>query len=358
VRSESPPNQPAGHGLRRVLAVVLAAVLLGIGVGVVIALRHKRTVPGPAPTTSAPPSTLPSSPATSPTPSPTPVLPQSAEPLGDDVIVWPRMHGGNWDVALLDLATGNQTRLTAGATVDWGPVISKDRRTIMYTRIIGGRPTTRVMAANGKGDRPLFDRPPKGCFRLSRPAAAKGGQLVVTCNTENAPRTVRLLVITLEGQIVRQLDKGRIGDPTVTPDGRSVLYWRNAQGDREGGALYRIPLDGSGPRVQLTKGGNGEDADPVVSPDGRRVAFSRGTATSRVVMTAPFNGKALTEAPRKRTDRQNDQDPSWSPDGLRIAYKSGAAEDGDLYVLDLASGKSKRVVENPEQDTVPAWTPR
>ena len=345
--------------------MVLAAVLLGIGAGVFIALRGKGTLSGPPPTTSAPPSTAasppatsPSSPAKSPTPTPTPVLPQSAEPLGDDVIVWPRMRKGNWDVALLDLATGKQTRLTAGATVDWGPVISKDRRTIMYTRITGDRPTTRVMAADGKGDRPLFDRPPEGCFRLSRPAAAPGGQLVVTCNTEDAPRTVRLLVITLEGKIVRQLDKGRIGDPSVPPDGRSVLYWRNAQGEREGGALYRIPLDGSGSRVQLTDGGNGEDADPVTSPDGRQLAFSRGTATSRVVMTAPFNGKALTGEPHARTDRGNDQDPSWSPDGLRIAYKSGPDDDGDLYVLDLAGGKSRRVVADPEPDTVPAWTPR
>jgi TolB protein len=272
--------------------------------------------------------------------------------------VWPRVREGNFDIALLDLDSGKETRLTTGATVDFGPVISRNRRTIMYTRIVDDKPTLRVMAANGDGDRLLFRQPPEGCFRLSRPAAAPGGQLVVTCNTEEEPLRVRLLVITLEGRIVRELDKGRIGDPSVTPDGKSVLYWRNSEGDRDGGALYRIPLDGSGSRVRLTEGGDGVDADPIVSLDGRQLAFSRQIGSQNVIMTAPFDGKALTGDPRQRTDGENAQDPSWSPDGRQIAYKSGPNDDADLHVLDLNSGDSRRVVDNPEQDTVPAWTAR
>jgi TolB protein len=214
------------------------------------------------------------------------------------------------------------------------------------------------MAANGDGDRLLFPKPPEGCFRLSRPAAAMGGQLVVTCNTEAAPRIVRLIVITLEGKLVRELDTARIGDPTVTPDGRWVLYWRNDEGDAEGGALYRARLDGRGSPARLTDGGDGEDADPVVSPDGQQLAFSRSTGTGRNIMTAPFDGTALTGVARQWTRRGNNEDASWSPDGLSIAYKKGPDDNGDLYVLDLVSGKSRRVVDNPEQDTVPAWTPR
>ena len=272
--------------------------------------------------------------------------------------MWPRVRDGNFDIALLDLDSGKETRLTTGPTVDFGSVISRNRRTIMYTRIVDDKPTLRVMAANGDGDRLLFRQPPEGCFQLSRPAAAPGGQLVVTCITEAEPLRVRLLVITLEGRIVRELDKGRIGDPTVTPDGKSVLYWRNADGDRSGGALYRIPLNGSGSRVRLTEGGDGEDADPVVSPDGQQLAFSRRTGSQRAVMTVPFDGKALTGDPRQRTEGENAQDPSWSPDGRQIAYKSGPNDDGDLHVLDLISGNSQQVVDNAEQDTVPAWTPR
>ena len=75
-------------------------------------------------------------------------------------------------------------------------------------------------------------------------------------------------------------------------------------------------------------------------------------------MTAPFDGQALTDDVRTWTKDGLNQDPSWSPDGRRIAYKRGPNDKADLYVLDLGTGKSRRVVENPERDAVPAWTPR
>ena len=156
------------------------------------------------------------------------------------------------------------------------------------------------MAADGTGDRLLFDQPPKGCFRLSRPAVSPSGQLVVTCNTEAAPRTVRLLVITLEGKIVRELDEGRLGDPTVTADGRWVLYWRNDEGSEDGGSLYRTRVDGKGSPARITDGGDGEDADPAVSPDGSQLAFSRSNGDGRDILTAPFDGKAISGDPEKR----------------------------------------------------------
>ena len=365
-------NAPHG-GVSRVLAVVVGAVLLGIGTGVIVVLRNGGDpVAGPQPASSGPssmvttpgPPTTPTpstTPAPSTTPSPTPdpwsSLPASAA-LNENVIVWPRMRNGNWDVARLNLRTGKQKRLTTSAATEWGAVISRNRRTIIYTRFTGGQYTLRVMAANGERDRPLFDRPLKGCFRPSRPAAALNGQLVVTCNTRAAPKMVRLLVVTLDGQIVRQLDQGRIGDPTVTPDGESVLYWRNRNGRLEGGALYRIPIDGSRSRIPLTHGGDGEDADPVVSRDGRQLAFSRGTGSSRVLMIAPFDGKIVISDPRPATRGNIDQDPSWSPDGEQIVYKRGRGDSADLYVLTVTSGESRPVVDDSGEDTVPAWTAR
>ena len=371
--AEAAGDGPRRSGRVRVLAVVLAAVLLGVGAGVFIALRDRSTVASP-PVTSAPPSSPLSSapvspsvatptpaPSATPTPSSKPDpfagLPASA-PLDAEIIVWPRAREGIWDIALLDLRTETETPLTTGKALDEGPVISRNRRTIIYTRTVDDRPTLRVMAADGTRDRVLFDRPLPDCFRPSRPAVVSSGRFVVTCNTEADQRTARLLVLTVDGRVVRQLDEGRIGNPTVTPDGRSVLYWRNDNGDGDGGALYRAAVNGRDEPVQLTDGGDGEDNDLALSADGRQLAFSRASGNGRNIVTAPFDGQALTGKVRTWTKDGLNQDPSWSPDGRRIAYKRGPNDQADLFVLDLGNGKSRRVVDNPERDAVPAWTPR
>ena len=356
-------STPPSGGVVRVLVVVLAAVLLGVGAGVFIALRDKGTVADP-PTTSAPPPTVVSSPVVSPTPSPTPTptvpaLPQSAEPLGEEVIVWPRARDGNWDIALLDLDSGTQTRLTTSPLEDSAPVITRDRRSIFYFQTIETGQVPRVMGADGEGDREFFDELPEGCEAMRRPAITPDGLLVVMCGATANPQLSLLNVITLDGRLVRRLDSiRRMGDPTVTPDGRFVIYWRNDEGEGDGGPLFRAAIDGKSDPVQLTDGSDGQDADPVVSPDGTQIAFRRIVRGERRVVTAPFDGEKLTASPKSRTSGGNDQDPSWSPDGGRIAYKSGPNANADLRVVDLESGASTVVVDNPEPDTLPAWTTR
>ena len=354
-------GSPPSGGLVRVLVVVLAAVLLGVGAGVFIARRDKGTVANP-PATSAPPSTVVSSPVVSPTPSPTPTvpaLPQSAEPLGEEVIVWPRVRDGNWDIALLDLDSDTETPLTTSPLEDSAPVITRDRRSIFYYQMVETGQVLRVMGADGEGDREFLDELPEGCEGLRRPAITPDGQMAVMCGAEANPALTLLNVLRPDGQLVRRLDSiGRMGDPTVTPDGRFVIYWRNDEGEGDGGALYRAAIDGGSNPVQLTGGGDGQDADPVVSPDGKQIAFRRIINGERLVVTAPFNGEKLTASPKSRTKGENDQDPSWSPDGRRIAYKQGPNNNGDLRVVDLESGASTIVVDNSEPDTAPAWTTR
>ena len=54
-----------------------------------------------------------------------------------------------------------------------------------------------------------------------------------------------------------------------------MLYWRNDDGDQDGGALYRVAVNGREEPVRLTDGGDGEDNDLALSADGRQLAFSR-----------------------------------------------------------------------------------
>ena len=51
--------------------------------------------------------------------------------------------------------------------------------------------------------------------------------------------------------------------------------------------------------------------------------------------------------------------PVWSPDGSQIAYVSSdeGKDDYDIFVLDLDSGDTRNVTNDPGDDYAPSWSP-
>ena len=72
------------------------------------------------------------------------------------MLVWPRVRDGNYDIALLDLETGEETPLTTSPLEDSFPVLTHDRRTIIYSQVTEQGLVLRVMGADGRGDRELL----------------------------------------------------------------------------------------------------------------------------------------------------------------------------------------------------------
>ena len=65
--------------------------------------------------------------------------------------------------------------------------------------------------------------------------------------------------------------------------------------------------------------------------------------------TPPFEAlRAITEQPSI----------AWSPDGMKLAYvASQEGSNADLFIYDLASGKSTQVEQDPSQSSQPMWNP-
>lgn len=181
------------------------------------------------------------------------------------------------------------------------------------------------------------------------------------------------------GKVTRIIEQAK--DPAISPSGKKIAFVRRDGNDEE---IWLADADGSNAR-KLADGGlpkwsadsktvyfhsrkeqtikaaditaaesivkdlvpSPESWYPAVSPDGKNVAFVTGgnlvvvnlDTKARLTRNLGGNGIGLV---------------GWSPDSKQVAY-GGVGEPVGLWVLDLASGKLKRIAEGAY--TMPSWSP-
>jgi eukaryotic-like serine/threonine-protein kinase len=148
--------------------------------------------------------------------------------------------------------------------------------------------------------------------------------------------------------------------PSLSPDGNSVVYASDRNGDFE---LYVKQLTAGGREMQLTSDGF-ENLQPTWSPDGKWIAYSSRLRGGVWVIPA-FGGN-----PRQLTD--SGSYPAWSPDGSQIAYQtagigedlaaigSGALLPSTIWIIPALGGEAKQLTHVGTPDGghgSPAWAP-
>ncbi len=150
------------------------------------------------------------------------------------------------------------------------------------------------------------------------------------------------------------------GDGSFDPNGRSLVYyqWETDRAVYSFTDLFEYNLD-TGRRRRLTRAMRMREPD--VSPDGRRLAAVMNRAGTTHLVLLPRRGLRRGQAPKILVrSRRYDQvaTPRWSPDGRTIAYS--AWERGgkrDLFLVDVATGRRRRLTNDRAQDISPAWSP-
>jgi len=192
-------------------------------------------------------------------------------------------------------------------------------------------------------------------------------------------------------------DAGEELSPSVSPDGKTVVYTSRGSGDLD---VFSLRIGGANP-VNLTRDSPADDSQPAFSPDGDLIAFrSERDGGGLFVMGATgesvrrltdfgFNpawspdGRAivcvtgnlespvlrLTRSELWRVDSQTGArtlifagdaaQPRWSPRGHRIAYSSRSAEraTGDVWTIAAAGGEPVAVTTHAANDWTPEWSP-
>jgi TolB protein len=117
---------------------------------------------------------------------------------------------------------------------------------------------------------------------------------------------------------VTQLTHNKVRDvsPSVTPDGRYVVYASDPSGDLE---IYKLDLENPDAEPERLTHSRDNDTDPVVRPDGRFVAFVSDQPGAYDLYAVDLTG---VEPLRRLTDEDGDvSKPSFSPDGEYVIYE-------------------------------------
>lgn len=100
--------------------------------------------------------------------------------------------------------------------------------------------------------------------------------------------------------------------------------------------------------------------DPQLSPDGKTVAFvvtvvdKNANKSNSDIWLIPSNGgtqKQLTNSPKA------DRHPRWSPDGKTIAFESNRGGSMQIYLIDVATGETKQLTDISSEASSALWSP-
>lgn len=141
----------------------------------------------------------------------------------------------------------------------------------------------------------------------------------------------------------------------ISPDGKTVFVLIDE--DLSGG-LFRMPADGSGPPVAITRGYSSYIWNFEISPDGKTAILMDKAARLQKVDVATGT---VTELARNATGAdQPFSDVRFSPDGRYIAYSEesdgGSGSRGVIVLQSLADGKRVEATSRKYNDTSPAFS--
>ncbi len=154
-------------------------------------------------------------------------------------VVMSLQSGNNANIFTLDLRSRTTTRLTNGAAIDTSASYSPDGRQIVFESDRGGQPQLYVMNADGSN----AHRISFGSGSYDTPVWSPRGDLIAF--TRRSGGQFAIGVMKPDGSGERILTEGFHNEgPTWAPNGRVIMFFREAQGTNGGPQLWTIDLTG------------------------------------------------------------------------------------------------------------------
>lgn len=280
--------------------------------------------------------------------------PVDAEPNYDDarLLRLPDIHGDRivftyaGDLWTVSAQGGEARRLTAAPGMAGAAKFSPDGTTLAFSGNYDGNNDVYTMPAGGGEPQrltwhPSFDRvidwqPDGKAVRFQSQRASRTG------------RDLQLFTVPAQGGLPQQMALPTAGLSSYSPDGRSIAYNREPSENRtwkryKGGWAQDLwTYDFAANRSERITDWVGADNFPMWDGD---TIYYNSDRTGRLQIWA-YDTKAKQHRQVTFHDEYDVRNPSLGPGA--IVYENG----GWLYVLDLASGKSRKVTVTLRSDNV------
>ena len=133
-----------------------------------------------------------------------------------------------------------------------------------------------------------------------------------------------------------------------------TLYNTNQTGDWE---IFRLGNLSDRPSISpnLSQGKGADDMAPTRSPNAEWIVFSSNRDGNWELYAAPTDGDSTQIRRLTYNTVAIDTDPVWGPNN-DVVYETTRDGNWELYMLDMATGKERRLTDNPASDLNAYWS--
>ncbi len=170
------------------------------------------------------------------------------------------------------------------------------------------------------------------------------GQIAFTCQIYKNHLKNQICLMNANGSSQIRLTSDDNADhawPSISPDGRSVIYAANNTGEYE---IYEMDLS-SRRFTQLTS--SRRNSAPAISPDGKYIVYIHKVGDFRQLWVMDRSGN--NQHPLIGSDQWGAWDGTWSSDSSQVLFASDMDGEIELYTVDL-NGLNLKKITNIAQD--------